>query len=200
MTRRRDRFVNNKLLVAIARPQYRTSCSLNTLTAVINYLYHPGRRPTTVEAVCEVLRVDCYEPISPGNDKVMQWFSDYRHAMRLPPGSVRVERLTSAARQSRPQSLDQPFAELKRRVRSATDVLVYHSREDCHYNLVCGNFEAAVEPSEAFADDPLLRRWVVLGDHLSANRPIWCRRLRDIVADFREDEESCFLHFSRTRG
>ena len=70
MLKQQDRFINNELLGFISRPQYDTSCSMSSLTAVINYLFSDqiGIK-TTKEWAKDIGAPDPEESMGPGNQQ-----------------------------------------------------------------------------------------------------------------------------------
>ena len=54
----KDRFVNNRVLESICRPQYRYGCAIAALTSVINYLYSAKLGVVTQEQIARELNLE----------------------------------------------------------------------------------------------------------------------------------------------
>ena len=194
----RERYINQNILNCLSRPQQRWGCSLAAITCVINYLYSHVLGIQTQEGIAKVLGLSSHDPGSPGNQELIDWFNQFTRKKRSGAAIHGTGEIKFHADNIEPFSEvnEKVVRAIKNLVHSRRNILVYHLEN--HYNLVCGYFESAKEPTEAFSDDdPLLERWIVLGDHYPLCDPVSSTRWRDIRADFLEDNRHCFILFSR---
>ncbi|HNU53425.1 MAG TPA: hypothetical protein PK046_01535 [Candidatus Syntrophosphaera sp.] len=222
MLKRQDRFMNNELLGFISRPQYENSCSMSSLTAVINYLFSDqiGIK-TTKEWAEEIEAPDPEEPLSPGNETMMSWF-------KLVCEHYGVEGKCDyfICDEDVEDWDDNPkvITKLKKAIKSKKQALIYHL--DNHYNVIVGYFEHATDPDKAYDPDAQLQRWIVLGEHSDYNRledfpainkileilkrgdrynllydrctaPVWSIRWRTIRHDLINTPNHCILMFEK---
>ncbi len=141
-----DRFVNNELLQFISRPQYDSSCSMSSLTAVINYLFSDQIGVKTTKQWTQDIGIGSPEAnMNPGNQTVMKWFDLVCKHCGL-KGScgffIRDEDVKNWE--------DNPkvVTKLKEAVNSKDQTLIYHLSN--HYNIVAGYFENSTDPDEAY--------------------------------------------------
>lgn len=195
-----DRYVNNRLLAYISRPQYENSCSLTSLAAVFNYLYSDrlGLKDSAELAASLGLRSPGESGYGPGNQTMLQWFDklckQYEVAGDCRPylrgEDVSNERWSDNAR---------VFSGLKEAVRSQHQVLVYHMNN--HYNLIVGYFEHSAYPDEAYATGGKLQRWVILGEHSKYNPiPVVIRKALRFIPEQVLSEDTCNLIMERAGG
>ncbi len=220
-----DRYVNNRLLSCISRPQHENSCSLTSLTAVFNYLY---AEQLGIKSSGELASSLGIEPpgefgYGPGNETILKWFTSLCSHYGV-SGQGRI--YLRDEEMERWDANAEVFAGLKDSVRSANRVLVYHKEN--HYNLVVGYFEHGVDPDFAYDTGTKLRRWVILGEHSEYNpipaiirkalralpekvlsedtynlimesavgTPVWSRRWRSIRHDLINTPKHCILSFT----
>jgi len=214
--------MNNELLGFISRPQYENSCSMSSLTAVINYLFSVqiGIK-TTKEWAEEIEAPDPEEPLSPGNETMMSWF-------KLVCEHYGVEGKCDyfICDEDVEDWDDNPkvITKLKKAIKSKKQALIYHL--DNHYNVIVGYFEHATDPDKAYDPDAQLQRWIVLGEHSDYNRledfpainkileilkrgdrynllydrctaPVWSIRWRTIRHDLINTPNHCILMFEK---
>jgi len=220
-----ERYVNNELLGFISRPQYDSSCSMSSLTAVINYLFSDqiGIK-TTKEWANDINIHSPEENMSPGNRTVMGWFNRVCKSYQL-NGScgyfIQDDDVEDWA------DNQQVIAKLKKAVNNKNQALIYHL--DNHYNLIVGYFDHARKPDDAFNPDAKLERWIVLGEHSDYNfipdfimkiidilptnilsedhknllkertgsPPVWCRKWGSIRHDLMNTPNHCIMLFQR---
>ena len=192
----RDRFVNNDVLKSISRPQYRYSCSLTALSAVINYLFSRILGIQTQEQIANLLGLDArcigYNK-GPGNKQLMKWFNTFTSRTSQNAKCRIFMNKREVIDWSRNEKMIRKFKET---IKSKNRILIYHL--DNHFNVVCGFFESALVPFEAFAKNTKLKRWILLADHWSGSKPIYSIRWRDIRNDFLKNREHCFIVFEKT--
>ena len=83
MLKQQDRFVNNELLGFISRPQYEASCSMSSLTAVINYLFADQIGIKTNKEWAEDIKAP--DPEEPGHKR-----SDYPALHQTPAITIAI--------------------------------------------------------------------------------------------------------------
>lgn len=220
-----DRYINNELLGFISRPQYDTSCSMSSLTAVINYLYADqiGIK-TTKEWVKDIGIQSPEDRMSPGNQSVMEWFRMVVKKYHLKGYCGFFIQDEDVEDWDKNPKL---IASLKQAVKSNDQVLIYHLSN--HYNLIAGYFESSIIPDNAYNAKAKLERWIVLGEHSDYNHlpkilqkfimklpskimsedaknllmeragspPIWCRRWGSIRNDLINTPNHCIMSFRR---
>lgn len=219
-----ERYVNNELLGFISRPQYDSSCSMSSLTAVINYLYSDQIGIKTTKEWAKEIGIHSPETkMSPGNESVLDWFRRIVEKYGLKGGCGYFIQDRDVDWDSNPEVISR----LKRAVRSKDQALIHHLSN--HYNLVAGYFEAAKKPDDAYDTKARLERWIVLGEHSDFNHipdmlqkfirtipekvmsedaknllmeragspPVWCRRWGSIRHDLMNTPKHCILRFIR---
>jgi hypothetical protein len=183
-----DRYVNNKILSALCRPQYPEGCSVACLTTAINFLFAGDNGEKTQDEITESLgfHANAIEiEGGPGNEIVLNWFRSYVDTVGL-RGSCGV---LLDGQDARDDSLhDSIFEDVKRILQENDTLLVYHLER--HYNVVCGFFEHANPKKNA------TQRWLILADPSPTRDPIWSVRWDAVLADFRADSKHCLLAFS----
>ena len=192
----RDRFMNNAILDCLSRPQYPYGCSVSALTTVVNYLFGDAMGLRTQEEVAARLGIEIGTMTSeegPGNEVIIEWFDTYLDRADLAGGTpaVRIDQRDVAG----DADSERLFDTLKEIVRSPDRIAMYHLPG--HYNLVCGFFESAARPEEAFAPQPALRRWLVLADTSSERDPVWSVEWREVCEDLSAYRHHGFLVFSK---
>ncbi len=178
----RKRFINNRLLTMISRPQYESSCSVTSLTAVFNYLYSAEVGIQTQDDIARVLGFKDASEVGnyggPGNKTVMEWFKKLtQHYAVQGSCNIFIDR-SSVKDFSNNKTV---FTKIRETVESENTVIIYHMEN--HYNVVIGYVEAAQdqEPEKAYAESPALNRWIVLGEHSTYNRFSFIFKLLDII-------------------
>jgi hypothetical protein len=196
----RDSWIDERVIQCLSRPQYEYSCSLTALTAVINYLYANNESQLqTQEHVARVLGLAPREvgiDGGPGNATVMEWFCQYLAAK----GLVGDAAIAFDQNDLWPWDADEnakSVRRLKAIVQDPSLVMVYHRTN--HYLLVCGYFESAEQPHRAFAEDPLVERWLVLADHSPDNPPIRAVRWRDVRRQLKKGRRYALIAFGNGR-
>ncbi len=188
----RDRFINNRIVECLSRPQYPYSCGLTALTCVVNYLWSQKLGIVTQESLADQLGF-CAKTSgeeSPGNQTILNWFETFRHANTLRgTGEIFLDRHSFP--KSGTAAFEQTVAELKKVIRSETAIMIYHA--DNHYNIPCGYFESAESPDEAYVENPYVNRWLVLAEHLDSEDPIRCVRMKDVRKTLRDRDYGILL-------
>jgi hypothetical protein len=133
---------------------------------------------------------------NPGNDTILNWFRKFR-AIHHPTGAedMFLDRESFPALNS--VGYEKMVANVKKAVRSNDTILIHHTNN--HYNIVCGCFESAEKPNEAYMRDTLLNRWLLLAEHYDRNNegPIDRIRFRDLRKAL-HDKDYGVLRFSST--
>lgn len=163
-----DRYVNNRLLACISRPQHENSCSLTSLTAVFNYLYSDQLGIKTSGELAASLGIEAPGEFGdgPGNNTVLQWFDKLCRHYKV-AGAGRLYLKMEDVSDERWDNNAKVFSGLKEAVRGDDQALIYH--QDNHYNLIVGYFEHSADPDEAYDTKAKLTRWVILGEHTEYN-------------------------------
>lgn len=156
------RCLDLRRFMTMSRPQYKSSCSISSVTSVFNYLYGQTRAITQEEA----LRALGFSPpfgeirFGPmaGNDNVMRWFTRLRLSYKLPGSCGLLYKCGGKNRTQR--DLRGARRELVRGLQSDKMAFIYHCLN--HYNVVAGyeftpkehRFASAQVVSEAVLDNP----------------------------------------------
>jgi hypothetical protein len=180
----RNRFVNNEILACTCRPQYRYGCAIAALATVINYLYSSKLGIIKQEQIAEELGMEIQDigtSIDPGNEDVMEWFARF----------VQQRKLHGRARIFLNRKKDEEYVALKRVVKSPDKILMYHLEN--HYNIVCGFYESATKPTDAYSGKADTEKWLILADQY--DDPIWCRSWKDVLRSFRRWNSYCLILF-----
>jgi hypothetical protein len=180
----KDRFVNNRVLESICRPQYRYGCAIAALTSVINYLYSAKLGVVTQEQIARELNLEIRDigtKIDPGNKAVMEWFSRF----------VKQHKLHGKVRIFTDNRTRKDFAALNALVKSPNKILMYHLEN--HYNIASGLYESALKPEGAYSRKADTNRWLILAD--SNDNPVWSRSWNDVLKSFRSWKGNCLMLF-----
>ena len=191
-----DRYVNNRILECLSRPQYVYSCGLTSLTCVVNFLWSHKLGIITQEVLARQLGFDAKRSgeESPGNRTILDWFRKFRAIYHLSgTEDMLLDRESFPALNS--VGYEKMVVNVKRTVRSKDTILIHHTAN--HYNIVCGYFEAAEKPDEAYKKDVFVKRWLLLAEHYDGNNegPIDSIRFRDLRKALR-DKDYGVLRFS----
>jgi hypothetical protein len=184
-----DRFVNNRILESVFRPQYRYGCAIAALTTVLNYLYSSRLGIITQEQIGRELNLEIRDigtKIDPGNKEIMEWFCRFMKKRKL-NGKVRVYT---------DNGTNKYFEALKLVVDSPHKILMYHLEN--HYNIVCGFYDSPTTPTDAYSNDSNAEGWLIFAD--SNNDPIWCRSWNDVLKSFKRWRSHCLLLFESQMG
>jgi len=219
--KRHDRFVNNELLGFVSRPQYDTSCSISSLTAVYNYLYSAKIGIKTTDELVKILGYKSVDDITGvGNMTIIKWFDKLNEHFKLKGKSkffLKGEELENWGGNSEVIKI------LKETIKSDKKALIYHMAN--HYTIIVGYFEHSEEAEDAYEEEASLQRWIVLGEHSDYNPlpdliqkaikvalpedtynlvmeksglgPIWTRRWKSIRHDLINTPNHCILGFSK---
>ncbi len=152
-----DRYINNELLQCISRPQYDASCSMSSLTAIINYLFSDqiGIK-TTKEWANEI---EIHSPVimmAPGNQTVLEWFRMVVDKYNLKGNCGYFIKDEDVNWANNPEVI----SKLKQAVKCRNQALIYHMSN--HYNIIAGYFESSQNPDDAYNNKAKLERWIVL--------------------------------------
>lgn len=188
------RYIDSRILPTISRPQYDIGCSLASLTAVLNYLYcDDGKIQYSTEEIANVLGIrpeDVGTGRGPGNSTLFRWFRKFTEAKKL-KGSSSI--LVDAESVKEWRDNERVFGTVRTAIRKRPQVIVLH--HDKHYNLVCGYFENAETPSEAFGKSGVGQRWLILADHSPGRPPVWCVRWGTLRETFIKEPKYAMLLF-----
>lgn len=224
MIRTHDRYVNNELLQFISRPQYDTSCSMSSLTAIINYLYADQIGIKTTKEWAKEIEIHSPDTrMAPGNQTLLEWFRIVVEKYNLKGNCGYFIQDKDVGWADNPEVISM----LKQAVKSRNHALIYHMSN--HYNIIAGYFESSQNPDDAYNDNSKLERWIVLGEHSDFNPipkivqklimklpskimsedaknllmeragspPIWCRRWGSIRNDLINTPNHCIMIFQR---
>jgi len=184
-----DRYVNNRILKCLSRPQYIYSCGLTSLTCVVNFLWSRKLGIITQEVLARQLGFSAKSSgeESPGNRTILKWFRKFRAIHHL-TGTENL--FLDADSYLAPNSVgyEKMVANVKRTVRSKDTILIHHTAN--HYNIVCGYFESAEKPDEAYRKDAFVKRWLLLAEHYDRDNegPIDSIRFRDLRKALRDKD------------
>ncbi len=221
-----DRFLNNKILRVLARPQYPDSGSITSLTAVINYLFSEDIGIQTPDEIAKILKFTSAGDlkINPdvSNETIMKWFRLVLTHYNL-KGSCRVAVGLNEIKNFDDSLLS--FDYMKNQIPREDRIYVYHLEN--HFNLVAGYFESAHydQPDKVYSELDNLSKWILLGEHTTNKNlefilkllkniplnfqmklyiedklnpsPIWCRRWKNIRKDFLYSQNHCFIQFEK---
>lgn len=225
MLKQQDRFVNNELLGFISRPQYESSCSMSSLTAVINYLFSDQIGIKTTRQWAEDIKI--HPPtaeMSPGNETVLKWFKKVCEHYGV---EGKCDYFISDEDVEDWSKNPELINRLKKAITNKEQALIYHMAN--HYNVIVGYFENSKESDEAYNPDAELQRWIIIGDHSdhnpipkviqkdmkalpekvlsedyynlimerAATPPVWCRRWGSIRHDLINTSNHCILVFEK---
>ncbi len=194
-----DRYVNTRVLECLSRPQYDYSCGLTALTCVVNYLYTEQLGIVKQEQLARCLGFEASEAGldgGPGNEELLEWFLQFIRTNNL-NGSGEVVLTGESMPAAGSKTYEQMIAHMKELIRSPDSILVYHAAN--HYRPICGYFESAKKPEEAFAADPEVNRWLLIADHDDDEDPVQCVRLWKVREELSEWEGNGILLFKKGR-
>ena len=196
-----DRFVNNKLVGYVSRPQHKLCCSITALTGVFNYLYADIVGIKTSFELASILKIpidDIGTTIDPSNSDIMDWFRTIVFELGL-NGTCDF-----FLRDNDIDDLNynlKSYTKIKETIKCKNNALIYHM--DNHYTLIVGFFDSARDSKEVYQPNTSLDWyiksldwWIILGEHYCKFDPIWSILFRDLSKDIKDNDWHCILRFS----
>jgi hypothetical protein len=113
----------------------------------------------------------------------LKWFRKFRAKNGL-RGSEDIYLDRSSFPPINSTNYENMYADIKSMVRSKNTILIHHT--DYHYNIICGYFDAAEKPMEAYMENTPVKRWLLLAEQLDISdegkeeNPIDAIRLGDL--------------------
>ena len=172
-----DRYINNRVLIGMVRPQWENECAINSIAGALNSI---SNRQLRRGDIYKLTGWDKAAVINGkmDNDDIVGALEKGLHLMGL-SGTAKFHRRVFADEET-------SWRLFKKSVRKGGNVLIYHA--EGHYCLIAGYLEEPLENNHADMKGYRKRRdWIVIADHDYDVEPIrmlqWADARRECTTD-----------------